>query len=204
MATDYLTSAEMKATLSLTGQSFADADIAAAITAASRMVDGACDRRFYLDADALQVNYYTPDSLRRVMIDDLVVLTSLKIDRGGTGSFTETWTLNTDFVLEPLNAPTDFVASPYESVHVRSLAGRWLPSWVERSVQVTGQFGWPAVPQPVKTATSLLANRMLKRVREAPLGIVAVGVEGTAMRLARTDPDVAALLAPYYRPTPFL
>jgi hypothetical protein len=40
-------------------------------------------------------------------IDDLVVLTSVKIDRSADGVYEETWTNGTDFVLEPYNAASD-------------------------------------------------------------------------------------------------
>ncbi len=69
----------------------------------------------------------------------------------------------------------------------------------ERSIKVTGQFGWPAVPAPISEATTLLASRLFKRAREAPLGVFGLGVDGTTVRISRTDPDVAAMIAPYNR-----
>jgi hypothetical protein len=42
-------------------------------------------------------------------------------------------------------------------------------------------------------------------VREAPFGIVTVGIDqGAAMRIARTDPDVYALICNYTRHQPFI
>ena len=46
-------------------------------------------------------------------------------------------------------------------------------------------------------ATKMLAARLLKRVWEAPLGIAGMGVDGIAVRVSRTDPDVMMLLAPF-------
>ena len=37
-------------------------------------------------------------------IGDLITLTTFQSDMAGTGSFSTAWTLNTDFVLEPMNA----------------------------------------------------------------------------------------------------
>jgi hypothetical protein len=54
------------------------------------------------------------------------------------------------------------------------------------------------VPAPIVDATTMLANRLLKRKREAPLGVVALGID-TAARVARTDPDVLGLIEPYIR-----
>lgn len=202
-ANEYVTVSELKETLGLTGQTFADADLVLAVTAASRDIDEACGRRFWLDTDATSVRYYSPDSIRRLMIDDLVDLTTLKIDRSGDGVYEETWTEGTDFVLEPLNAATD--GWPYESVLSRSQSGSWFPCGYEKSVELTGQFGWPTVPYTIRAATGILAGRLFKRTREAPFGVVTVGADvGAVMRLARTDPDVASLIAAYNKHTPFL
>jgi hypothetical protein len=74
---------------------------------------------------------------------------------------------------------------------------------IEKSVQITGQFGWTTVPDDVRAAASILAAKLLRRVREAPFGIVTVGIdEGAAMRIARTDPDVFTLLNDYSRRQP--
>lgn len=200
---DYVTSADLKETLGLTGQTYADADIALAIAAASRDIDEACGRRFWLDTDATSVRYYSPDSARRLMIADLAVLTTLKVDQDGDGTFEETWTAGTDFVLEPLNAAAD--SWPYESVLRRAVSGYSFPCGYEKSVELTGQFGWPSVPDTIRAATGILAGRLFKRSREAPFGIVTVGADvGAAMRLSRTDPDVASLIGGFTRRTPFL
>lgn len=199
----YVELEQLKETLELKGQVFADADLMMAANAASRGIDSATGRRFYLDTDASQVRYYTPESLRLLPIDDLAVLTSVAVDRGGSGSFTETWVNGTDFVLEPFNAPADY--RPFETLRVRQLAGRWLPTWIEKSVQVTGQFGWTVLPEDIKAATAILAAKLFKRAREAPFGIVTVGIDqGAAMRIAKSDPDVYALIHDYSRHTPLI
>lgn len=201
---NYLTAAQLKATLAMTGTSFADADVSISIGAASRAVDTITGRRFWLDADADQVRYYTPHSLRLLQIDDLVEMTSVAIDRSGNGNFSESWTRGTDYVLEPFNAPSEQPARPYETLRVRRLSGRWLPDCIEQSVKVTGQFGWATVPDDVTAATSILAAKLVRRQRDAPFGIV-MGIDsGVAMRIARTDPDVYTLLHDYTRHEPFV
>jgi hypothetical protein len=199
----YVELEHLKSSLEMTGQSFADQDMQLAAGAASRAVDQLTNRRFWLDTGTANIQYYTPESLRYLQIDDLVTLTSVAVDRAGSGTYTETWTQGADFVLEPFNAPTEYPVRPYEAVRVRALSGRWLPTYIEKSVQVTGQFGWAAVPDDVKVATSILAAKLLRRVREAPFGIVTVGIDqGAAMRIGRTDPDVFMLLNPYSRRQP--
>jgi len=188
---EYVTALALKDTLSLTGETFADADISAAIAAASRGIDELCNRRFYADADALQVRYYRAIDRDLVRIDDLVMLTSLATDPGGDGTFEETWTLNTDFTIEPLNAAAD--GRPFELL-VRHPAGNYLfPTKYPRSVKLTGKFGWPAVPPAIVEATTILASKLLRRAREAPFGIVSLGMDGVAVRIARTDPDIVLL-----------
>ena len=202
---DYLDREELKDSETLRGLTFADFDVDRAITAASRAIDGAVGslRQFYLDANANNVRYYTPEAFQQLEIDDLSVLTSVKIDRDGDGVYEETWTNGTDFVLEPLNAIQDW--KPYETLRCRRLKGRYFPLWVERCVEVTGQFGWTIIPGDIKTATTILASKMLRRMREAPFGIVTVGIDqGVAMRIARNDPDVAPILSTYTRIRPLV
>jgi hypothetical protein len=73
----------------------------------------------------------------------------------------------------------------------------YFPTCFPRSVRVTGQFGWSEVPEAVKSATVILATKLVRRAREAPFGVVSIGLDGGAMRIARTDPDVMFLLGEY-------
>jgi hypothetical protein len=201
----YVEPEQLKELISMDGTTYADDAVLAACHAASRGVDLTCKRRFWLDADANQVRTYTPEALRLLEIDDLVTLTSVALDRSGSGSYSESWTVGTDFILEPQNAPKDVPPSPYEWLRVRLLRGRWLPLGIEASVQITGKFGWTLVPEEIQTCTGILASKMLRRVREAPFGIVAVGGmdTGIAARIAKTDPDVAPILESYTRGVPW-
>lgn len=197
MASDYTTSAALKTTLSLSATTYADADIAAAITAASRAIDKLCNRRFWLDTDANQVRYYTPYSLSTLQVDDITTFTSLATDPSGDNTFPDTWTLHTDFELEPLNAAAD--GEPYTKLVVRANGSFVFPFGYTRSVKVTAQFGWPAIPQGIVDATTIVATQLLKRKREAPFGVLAIGADGAAIRLAKMDPQVAMLVGPYQR-----
>lgn len=158
-------------------------------------MDGATNRRFYADLDATKVRYYTPSVRKTQVIDDLITLTALDTDPDGDGTFDVSWTLNSDFVLHPLNASAD--AEPWTRFEVHPAGDHVLPVDLPRSVRVTGKFGWSAVPAGIKEATMILASKLLRRAREAPFGIV-VGVEG-GMRIARMDPDVRSLIGPYTR-----
>lgn len=200
MANEYVTSVELKATLSLTGETYADADIAVAVEAASRGIDEVCRRRFWADANANQVRYYTALTDSIVVIDDLVTLTTLASDANGGTTFADTWTLNTDFTLGPDNADAD--GRPWELIVRHPLARHYLTTSYPRSLKVTGKFGWPTVPAAIKSAATLMATQLLRRMREAPFGIV--GFDETAMRIARTDPHIAFLVNPYVKPAQVL
>lgn len=194
-----------KVTANLTGQTYADTDIQTSLLTASRAIDEATDRRFYLDPDNTSVRVYSPTSRFILQVDDIVDVQAVKIDRGGTGTFSETWTLGQQYVLDPSNAPQDF--KPWETIRVRKTNGyhrAYLPC-SDDAVQVTGQFGWAEVPSGIKTATTIIAAKLLKRVREAPFGIVfSTGLDSTAaVRIAKTDPDVAPILVQYTRHRPF-
>lgn len=196
---DYCTLADIKGALGIGAQSYADDDINRAITAASRSIEQATGRRFYPDADAAQVRKYWPVNSGYCIIDDLCVLTSL-VDSSGTA-----WTLDTDFRLDPINAAADgrpwtaikTIGRPFLFSQAEMPPGGWIP--FDPRITVTGKFGWAATPGDITQAAVIYAIRLMTRTRSAPLGVYAAGQPGesVAVRLSRTDPDVAALVAPY-------
>lgn len=199
--TAYLTVEAFKATLELTGTSFADHDIERELETASRALDQAYGRRFQLDDEQQDpadytARVYTPGDSRKLWIDDVAQLVEVKLDRDGDGTFETTWTLGADFVLEPANAAAD--GRPYTRIETRT--AELLPR-CQQSVSVRARWGWPDVPSAVVSATGIVASRLLTRARSAPLGVVAVGTD-SAIRLARTDPDVVELMWPYDRRLP--
>jgi hypothetical protein len=189
----YIELEEFKGTTSLKGQTYADGDIQRALVAASRGIDKAFHRRFWLDEDVDLVRYYSPRHSTWLEIDDLVTLTSLKADRDGSGTFEETWTLNTDFIAEPLNAAAE--AKPWETLRWHPLSGFSGFPCYPRSLELTGKFGWPAIPEGVKQLTTIIAARLVQRTRQAPFGIIALGGDGAAVRAAdfARDPEYAWL-----------
>jgi hypothetical protein len=194
----YVELEELKSTGELTGTTFADGDLGPALIAASRGIDQATGRRFWPDLIDV-TRYYTPDSPNWVAIDDLITLTALATDRNGDATFSDTWTVNSDFVLEPLNAAAD--GWPYQSIHRQGRSSLTLPRGVPRSVRVTGKFGWTTAPVEIKTLTKLIALRLVKRTRESPLGFAELGFEGAVVRAVTyaRDPDYQFLIGPYMR-----
>ena len=194
----YITLSDLKATLNLTGNDYADSDLTAAIMAASYAVDKMTNRRFWLDAGTDNVRLYTPErgQLHSVDIDDLVVLTSLKTDEDGSYTYADSWVQNRDFMLAPYNAAAD--GEPWTSFEVLKLTTQYqLYPWIPASIQITGQFGWPTIPNGVVEATTILSARLFKLSREAPFGIASYG--DAVMRIAKNDPGAVMLLSPYNR-----
>jgi len=191
---DYVVLDDLKASLDLAGETFADADLTLAISAASRAIDELTGRRFYPDADAAQVRKFLPLNSGYCILDDLCTFTSLTF-------LGDTWTLDQDFYLEPINAAAD--GRPWTSI--RAIARPFIytladisPGWVgfDGRITVTGKWGWAATPPQVQEAAGILASRLMRRAREAPFAVLG-GFDGEAVRLARFDPDVAMLVDPF-------
>lgn len=193
---DYIDSDDVKAAISLTGETFADDDVELACTSASKAIDG------YARHEGIATDGFGQASGTRVYtasrydtclaVADLVEVTTLSVDTDDNGTYDETWTEGTDFVLDPANAEIEGV--PYTQITLVDRHRSYFPAG-QRGVQIVGKWGWPSVPSPVKQAAKILAVRLVTRSRHAPLGIVAVGGEAVAAaRLGRIDPDVAFLL----------
>lgn len=194
---DYVSIATLKASLGITNTSY-DTDLQLAATAASRAIDelGGPGRRFY--ADTVDVTRkFLPENNGYCVIDDLASLTSLAFQ-------SDTWVLDSDFYLEPLNATAD--GRP--STGVRTIARPFVfskaeipPGWAgfDGRITIVGKWGWSSTPEPIQEAAAILATRLFKRVREAPFGIVGLGTDMQAVELGSTDPDVWALVEPYSR-----
>jgi len=197
VAQEYISVEELKSSLSLAGQQFADQDIARAISAASRAIDQICDRRFY--ADTVDVTRtYIPMSSLFMPIDDLSSFTSMS--QGGT-----TWTQNTDFYFEPTNAPAN--GQPWTSVKTIGKPFIWTlkdiqpyGGYVDPRITLVGKYGWATTPPEVVEATGILATRLMKRSREAAFGVLSLGIDAGAIEIARYDTDVQTLIDPYVRP----
>lgn len=172
------------------------------MTAASREVDKDCGRFFYADTSATAKTFSTCDEFRCDMDDqwDISSTTSLvvKSDTNGDGSYDATWTITTDFILEPVNQARNGIRGwPWESI--RAVGSRQFPvasSGQPYPVQVTAKWGWAAVPDAVVYATLLMANAMYKR-GDAPFGVAGFDAFG-AVRV-RSDPQYLAAISPFRR-----
>lgn len=162
-----------------------------AIESASRQIDAACERVFY-QSDA-ETRYFTPRDSFVTEIDDLRTLTTLKTSSDADENFDVTWQAK-DYQLEPLNGQAggiDFPTTQIRAVdeYLFTVVGK------EATVQVTGDWGWDAVPTQIKQACLILAGRLFER-RNSPLGIAGFSDVG-AVFVSKFDSDIDKLLQPF-------
>ena len=201
MATNaYATKEQIKAALRIgTADTIDDTLIDNCAGAASRLIDGYCNRQFWSSSTATRV--YQADSSYYCSIDDIAgTAITLKTSSFADGNFDVTWS-PTDYQLEPLNGVLDGLAWPYDKIRA---VGRYLFPTVNANygdqalVQVTAVFGWSSVPEAITQATIIQAARIFKRY-DSPLGVAGFGDLG-AIRVSRyLDPDMAQLVEPYRR-----
>lgn len=200
-APDYLTASEFKAASAI-GDTVDDAEISLAISAASRAIDAFTGRQFGNVSSAVPryyASYY--DANRRTyitVIDDLQTTTSLVVKTNNEvgGTYDNTLVLDTDFVLRPINAAAD--GRPWTMIEGVSGSAYTLPGRAG-GIEITGKWGWTAVPAQVKQACLLQALRLFKD-RTAPFGVAGSPEMGNEVRLlAKVHPDVQVLLTPLVR-----
>jgi hypothetical protein len=196
--TMYCTAEELKQRLRLaSGADDEQADVA--VAAASRAIDGYCERYFY---KAAGTRTYVPDDLYRCRTDDLVSVSALATDPGGTtpqgGTFPVTWAAR-DFQLLPYNPGKTGEQWPFTSIRaVGALTFPWvIPLILMRMdrVQVTGVFGWPLVPQSVRLAALITASELF-RMKDMTAG----GVPGEfTLPSLPSWPQIGQLIGVYRR-----
>lgn len=194
----YATVAALKSRIGIT-DAVDDYELHMACFAASRAVENICERVFYRTATGT-VRTFVPDGLYCVTLgayNDLVSIATLKTDAGGDGTFETTWSAS-DYQLHPVNPAAAPEVRPYTKIQAVGSQTFPLPLVIGRRdmVQVTGVFGWPAVPIAVKQATLILAEELFK-LKDAPFGVAGFGDLGVVR--IRENPKVAALIGPYQR-----
>jgi len=194
----YCTAEELKSRLGITDAAD-DTEITTAVATASRAIDQVCGRHFY---QVTETRTYVPRSLYETRTDDLVSVTALATDPGGTAAQGATFPVSwpaAAFQLLPYNRNRAGEPWPYRRIcAVGGLTFPWVvPLLLMRMdrVQVTGPFGWPATPQAVHSA-ALISSEDFFRLKDAPFGIAGFGE--FAVRIQQ-NPRVMGLLEPYIK-----
>ena len=197
----YATRNQVKAALRIgTADTLDDDLIDNCVGAASRLIDGYCNRRFWQSGTAEARVYQAEDSFYCSIDDVAGTALTLKTSSQADGTFDVTWKVS-DYQLEPLNGNLDGLTWSYDKIRA---VGDYLFPTVNANygdqalVQVTAVFGWPSVPEAVTQATIIQSSRLFKRL-DSPLGVAGFGDLG-AIRVSRyLDPDMAQLVEPYRR-----
>lgn len=175
----YLSVEELKDSLSLSGESYADQDIARALEAASAVVDEMCGVSF---VQFTGTRKYTPVSANYIRTGPISAITAV-------GNDTTAWTEGTHYYIDGGDT-------------LRTLFG-YSFALGPQLVSVTATFGISPPPAEIREATLIVAAQLIRRAREAPFGVLATALDGPAIRLGRFDPQVDQLLSPW-RVTPMI
>ena len=197
----YATRNQIKAALRIgTADNIDDELIDNCAGAASRLIDGFCNRKFWAVGSATARVFQAEDSFFCSIDDISGTALTLQTSTNADGVFDTTWS-STDWQLEPLNGDLDGITWAYDKI--RAVGDYLFPTvnanYGEQAlVQVTARYGWASVPSPVKQACIIQSSRLFKRL-DSPLGVAGFGDLG-AIRVSRfLDPDMAQLVEPYRR-----
>lgn len=171
-----------------------DALLNKALAAASRGIDKACGRRFWLDADPVQRTFNPRGRVvceadgDVLLVDDIGSVAGLVVEAGSGASFTPV----TSYETSPDNALLD--GRPITGL--LRVNGTW--GTATSRVRITARFGWPTVPDDIAEAALIQAARLYRR-KDSPEGVTG-SAEWGVVRLSRRDPDVWNLIEPFVLP----
>lgn len=179
-----------------------DDRITDAIASASNDVNEYCGRQFN-DSGSATARVFR--SMRCVaIVDDFSALDTLVVKTGTTtGGFTNTLTINVDFLVGPDNGTVNEVpGSAYW--RLETLLNARFPYLYRTgpNLQVTARWGWSSVPSSVVDATYIRAAAIMRR-RDTPEGVLGGFDGGNPVRVSMfNDPDLVRLLRPYRKHLP--
>lgn len=203
--TDYISTSQLKSYMGI-ADSDDDAGLANAISASSQAINSWCERDFTVASSTASNRVYHVDDVWNFYVDDFTTTSTLVVttDSGDNGTYDTVWTATRDYIVYPLNGIVDGISGwPFN--HIAATGFRYFPisglgSGLRPRLQVTAQWGWAAVPDPVIQACYMKAARIFRRW-QSPEGAGGFTAPGFAVPLIkssiREDPDVMALLAPY-------
>lgn len=191
----YITLAGLKNYLKI-DDSVEDTLLEQIIESASRSIDRIANRRFYLDATATS-RTYRPIGNLRVIVDDIGTTSGLilKTDPNSSGVYQTTFTLNTDYIVEPTNSLAK--GRPVTYLTIVGSTALSLPVNYWPQVEVSARWGWPSVPDDIEQATYILSADLYKR-KDSIGGVLGLSELG-AIRMSPLGRDIAAMVRAYRR-----
>lgn len=190
----YCTLAGLKTRLSIADTND-DAMLEAIVESVSRAIDDWCGRRFYA---ATQTRYFTALRSDRLLVDDLLSVTTIRTDEDGDGTFERTWTA-TDYFLAPYNAQLESVPQPYTKIEAAWRGSYRFPRGVRRGVEVAGSWGFASTTPDAVEQACLFQAAVEFRATPSPLGLSGGGELGQEIRVTGMSYFAKRLLEPYRR-----
>lgn len=175
-----------------------DSQAQIAIQSVCQWINDYCGRHFNR---VTETRTFQPGNIWLQEIDDVVAVTAVRLDMDGDGVYELALTQNTDYQLRlgdgDYNVNSTGIARPYKQLQIIQ-TGNWLPfTWPFTNlnrVQITGTWGWPAVPPPVTQAAFILAADIFK-MKDAPFGVSGVSDYG-AIKIS-ANPWLVEMLRKY-------
>lgn len=182
-----------------------DTKLITALNAASRQIDKhtGWTHGFWQDLSVATREFFAEDS-RCVCVPEGISTTTgliVRTDQDSDGTFETTLTINTNFIVTPVNAADQVPVEPFTELHIVDYTGSFFPKWssTRPGVQVVAKFGWPAVPDDVAKACLIQAVQLFK-ASDAVFGAIQLG-DGFATRVGRgLNPLAESLLEGFCRP----
>ena len=158
-----------------------DLEYHSACFTASRAIEQYCGRVFYRTAS--QARSFNPTDeycLELPAFSDLVSVSTFKTDNSGDGVYETTWAASDYQLLTADGSPNVDIGPeqrPYTNVRAlaRTFPMVYSPTARNDRIEITGVWGWPAVPWSIKQAAAIVAAETFK-LKDAP-GMAVQGYE---------------------------
>ena len=188
-ASSYCTLNDVKDALDITGTDHDDL-LTSLISAVTSEIDNYCHRSFALTS----TTRYFDGVGDNLIVDDLVSVTTFKLDTGGDGVWETTLTEGTDFLLYPYNTSPKWLVKLTDDSTASDFA-----KGLRKGVEIAGTWGYSTVPEPVRQA-ALIQTCRLFRLSQSGYG-TEVGTPdiGTSTVFQGLSSDAKRMLGPYIR-----
>lgn len=163
----YATLDELKAYLSMQEDSRFDVPLQQALESVGEEIEQYCNRQFN-KVTVASARVFIVDNSRHVIVADFWTISGLVIEYAPAGGSYTTVSASS-YELHPLDGVVDGQPGwPYNKI-VPTVNGSWIPARGGR-LRVTAQWGWNAVPAPVKQACLIMAGATFQ-IKDAPFGV---------------------------------
>lgn len=138
----------IKSRLDITSTTY-NTDLLMLLNAASRAIDDYCSRFFFVDS----TTRYFDGQASPAFLDDILAVTTLKTDEDNDGTYENSYTINTDYWLYPMNK----YPKTYVVINTNGSYGGFA-SGIRHAIQIAGNFGYgdglSATPYASNTTTA--------------------------------------------------